>query len=162
MESNMRGDNTILSHVDIHCSLNQVSWANLNVSQISEPQIVISEIETQTASIRMSYRVQTIEGKKRDEYNEVILCLVHIQDLDIMVVIVAPRIIPVIKAEKVRQLFVRSMITKQLVLQQGSFQVSDTNRMLVWQNSADAYDCTKLILTDLNTGETQEIEPSIP
>lgn len=43
-------------------------------------------------------------------------------------------------------------------LQQGSFQVSDTNRMLVWQNSADAYDCTKLILMDLNTGETQEIE----
>ncbi|MDE6054696.1 MAG: hypothetical protein K2G55_13240, partial [Lachnospiraceae bacterium] len=45
-------------------------------------------------------------------------------------------------------------------LQQGSFQVSDTNKMLVWQNSADAYDCTKLILMDLNTGETQEIETS--
>ena len=45
-------------------------------------------------------------------------------------------------------------------LQQGCFQVSDTNRMLVWQNSADAYDCTKLILMDLNTGETQEIEAS--
>ncbi|MDE6052548.1 MAG: hypothetical protein K2G55_02030, partial [Lachnospiraceae bacterium] len=71
MESNTRGDNTILSHVDIHCSLNQVTWADLNVSQISEPQIIISEIETQTASIRMSYRVQTIEGKKRDEYNVV-------------------------------------------------------------------------------------------
>ncbi|MDE7476389.1 MAG: hypothetical protein K2M91_00315, partial [Lachnospiraceae bacterium] len=45
-------------------------------------------------------------------------------------------------------------------LQQGSFQVSNTNKMLVWQNSADSYDCTKLILMDLNTGETQEIQTS--
>ena len=29
--------------------------------------------------------------------------------------------------------------------------------MLVWQNSADAYNCTKLILMNLNTGNTQEI-----
>lgn len=43
-------------------------------------------------------------------------------------------------------------------LQQRSFQVSDSDKMLVWQNSADAYDCTKLILMDLNTGETQEIK----
>ena len=45
-------------------------------------------------------------------------------------------------------------------LQQGSFQVSHTNKMLVWQNSADAYESTKLILMNLNTGETQEIETS--
>ena len=43
-------------------------------------------------------------------------------------------------------------------LQQRSFQVSDSDKMLVWQNSADAYDCTKLILMNLNTGETQEIK----
>ena len=43
-------------------------------------------------------------------------------------------------------------------LQQGSFQVSDTNKMLVWQNSPDAYDCTKLILMNLNTGNRQEIQ----
>lgn len=42
-------------------------------------------------------------------------------------------------------------------LQQGSFQVSDSDEMLVWQNSADAYNCTKLILMDLNTGERKEI-----
>lgn len=71
MESNARGDNTTLSHVDIHCSLKQVTWADLNVTQISEPHIIISEIDTQTASIRMNYRVQTLEGKKRDEYNVV-------------------------------------------------------------------------------------------
>lgn len=43
-------------------------------------------------------------------------------------------------------------------LQQGSFQVSNTNKMLVWQNSPDAYDCTKLILMNLNTGNRQEIQ----
>ena len=45
-------------------------------------------------------------------------------------------------------------------LQQGSFQVSNTNKMLVWQNSADAYNCTKLILMNLNSGERQEIRAS--
>ena len=307
MESNTRGDNTILSHVAIHCSLNQVSWANLNVSQISEPQIVISEIETQTASIRMSYRVQTIEGKKRDEYNVVEFfrirytpdrtylldyersmnqifdpeadvygsnkIMLGIRDSEVQMMESDggsnlafvnenqlfcyhaadkklaylfsfydgddPRsnydnhdikILNVDETENVRfmvygymnrgmhegsigvqvceyngmlntveeLIFIPynkayatlktdmeqlSFINKNGVfyiyldgsilavdlmnrtceeiaqgLQQGSFQVSDTNRMLVWQNSADAYDCTKLILTDLNTGETQEIE----
>lgn len=71
LEPNSKGDNTTLSHVDIHSSLKQITWADLNVSQISKPQIVISEIESQTASIRMHYRVQTKEGKKTDQYNVV-------------------------------------------------------------------------------------------
>ena len=71
LEPNSKGDNTTLSHVDIHSSLKQITWADLNVSQISKPQIVISEIESQNASIRMHYRVQTKEGKKTDQYNVV-------------------------------------------------------------------------------------------
>lgn len=43
-------------------------------------------------------------------------------------------------------------------LQQGSFQVSASDEMLVWQNSADAYDCTGLILMNLNTGSTKEVK----
>ena len=307
MESNTRGDNTILSHVDIHCSLNQVTWANLNVSQITEPQIVISEIETQTASIRMNYRVQTVEGRKRDEYNVVEFfrirytpdrtylldyersmnqifdpeadvygsnkIMLGIRDSEVqmmesdggsnlafvngnqlfcyhaadkkMAYLFSfydgddPRsnydnhdikILNVDETENVRFMVYGYMnrgmhegsigvqvceyngmlnTVEELIfipynkayatlktdmeqlsyinrngvfyiyldgsilainlmdrtceeiaqnLQQGSFQVSDTNKMLVWQNSADAYDCTKLILMDLNTGETQEIE----
>lgn len=309
MESNARGDNTTLSRVDIHCSLKQVTWADLNVSQISEPHITISEIETQTASIRMEYRVQTLEGRKRDEYNVVEFfrirytpdrtyllnyersmnqlfdpdadvygsnrVMLGIRDSEVqmmesdggsnlafvnenqlfcyhaadkkMAYLFSfydgddPRsnydnhdikILNVDETENVRfmvygymnrgihegsigvqvceyngmlntveeLIFIPynksystlktdmeqlSFINKNGVfyiyldgsilavnlmnrtceeiagnLQQGSFQVSDTNRMLVWQNSADAYDCTKLILTDLNTGETQEIEAS--
>ncbi|MDE7201220.1 MAG: hypothetical protein K2O91_04755 [Lachnospiraceae bacterium] len=309
MESNTRGDNTILSHVDIHCSLNQVTWADLNVSQISEPQIIISEIETQTASIRMSYRVQTIEGKKRDEYNVVeffrirytpdrtylldyersmnqifdpeadvygsnkimlgirdsavqmmesdggsnlafvnenqLFCY-HAADkkmaylfsfydeddarsnydnhdikilnvdetenvrfmvygymnrgmhegsigvqvceyngmlntVEELIFISYNKAYATLKTDMEQLSYINrngvfyiyldgSILAINLMdrtceeiaqnLQQGSFQVSDTNKMLVWQNSADAYDCTKLILMDLNTGETQEIETS--
>lgn len=43
-------------------------------------------------------------------------------------------------------------------LQQGSFQVSASDEMLVWQNSADSYDCTGLILMNLNTGNTKEVK----
>lgn len=309
MESNTRGDNTTLSHVDIHCSLKQVTWADLNVSQITEPYITISEIETQTASIRMNYRVQTVEGKKRDEYNVVEFFRIrytpdrtYLLDYERTMnqlfdpdadVYGSNRIMLGIRDDAVQmvesdggsnlafvnenQLFcyhaadkkmaylfsfydgddprsnydnhdikilnvdetenVRFMVygymnrgahegsigvqvyeyngmlntVEELIfipynksystlktdmeqlsfidkngvfyiyldgsilainlmdqtceeiaedLQQGSFQVSDTNRMLVWQNSADAYDCTKLLLMDLNTGETQEIEAS--
>lgn len=309
MESNTRGDNTTLSHVDIHCSLKQVTWADLNVSQITEPCITISEIETQTASIRMNYRVQTVEGKKRDEYNVVEFFRIrytpdrtYLLDYERTMnqlfdpdadVYGSNRIMLGIRDDAVQmvesdggsnlafvnenQLFcyhaadkkmaylfsfydgddprsnydnhdikilnvdetenVRFMVygymnrgahegsigvqvyeyngmlntVEELIfipynksystlktdmeqlsfidkngvfyiyldgsilainlmdqtceeiaedLQQGSFQVSDTNRMLVWQNSADAYDCTKLLLMDLNTGETQEIEAS--
>lgn len=309
MESNARGDNTTLSHVDIHCSLKQVTWAELNVSQISEPHIVISEIDPQTASIRMNYRVQTLEGKKRDLYNVVEFFRIrytpdrtYLLDYERSMnqlfdpdadVYGSNRVMLGIRNHEVQmmesdggsnlafvnenQLFcyhaadkkmaylfsfydgedprsnydnhdikilnvdetenVRFMIygymnrgehegkigvqvceyngmlntVEELIfipydksfstlktdmdqlsfidkngvfyiyldgsilavdlmdrtceeiaenLQQGCFQVSDTNRMLVWQNSADAYDCTKLILMDLNTGETQEIEAS--
>ena len=59
LESNARGDNTTLSHVDIHCSLNQVTWADLNVKKVTEPQVMISEIDESTASVKLYYRVQT-------------------------------------------------------------------------------------------------------
>lgn len=309
MESNARGDNTTLSHVDIHCSLKQVTWADLNVSQTAGPYIVISEIETQTASIRISYRVQTTEGKKRDEYNVVEFFrirytpdrtylldyersmnqifdpeagvygsnkimlgirdsrvqmmesdggsnLAFVNENQLFCYHAADRkmaylfsfydgddprsnydnhdikILNVDETENVRfmvygymnrgrhegsigvQVFeyngmlntveelifipynksystlktdmeqlsyinrngyfyiyldgsilsinLTTLTCEEIAggLQQGSFQVSGTNKMLVWQNSADAYDCTKLILMDLNTGETQEIETS--
>ncbi len=308
-EPNSKGDNTTLSHVDIHSSLKQITWADLNVSQTSKPQIVISEIESQTASIRMHYRVQTKEGKKTDQYNVVeffrirhtpdrtylldyersmnqifdpaadvyggskimlgirdsnvqmmesdggsnlafvnenqLFCY-HAADKKIAYLFSFydgddPRsnydnhdikILNVDETENVRfmvygymnrgrhegsigvqvyeyngmlntveeLIFIPynkayatlktdmeqlSYINKNGIfymyldgsilavdlmkltceeiaqnLQQGSFQVSHTNKMLVWQNSADAYDCTKLILMNLNTGETQEIETS--
>ncbi len=309
LESNTKGDNTTLSRVDIHCSLKQITWADLNVKRIMEPQIIISEIEEQTASIHLNYRVQTVENNKKDEYNIVefyrirytpdrtylldyernmnqlfdpeaniyggskimlgirddnvqmmesdggsnlafvnenqLFCY-HAADKKIAYLFSFydgndPRsnydnhnikILNVDETENVRfmvygymnrgkhegkigvqvceyngmlntveeLIFIPynkayatlktdmeqlSFINKNGVfyiyldgsilainllnltseeiagnLQQGSFQVSNTNKMLVWQNSADAYNCTKLILMNLNTGERQEIRTS--
>lgn len=309
LESNAKGDNTTLSRVDIHCNLKQITWADLNISQITEPQIIISEIEEQTASIRMNYRVQTVESRKKYQYNVVefyrirytpdrtylldyersmnqlfdpgadvyggskimlgirdanvqmmesdggsnlafvnqnqLFCY-HAADKKIAYLFSFydgndPRsnydnhdikILNVDETENVRfmvygymnrgkhegsigvqvceyngmlntveeLIFIPynkayatlktdmeqlSFINKNGVfyiyldgsilainllnltceeiagnLQQGSFEVSSTNKMLVWQNSADAYNCTKLILMNLNTGERQEIRTS--
>lgn len=68
LESNSRGDNTTLSKVTIHSSFQQVTWGNLTVEQITEPDIVISEIEEQTASIRMNYIVSTVEERQEKQY----------------------------------------------------------------------------------------------
>ena len=69
LESNSNGDNTTLSYVDIHCSLSQVTWGNLNIKEIIEPRIIVQEIESQTASIRVNTRVSTMAGKKKCIYN---------------------------------------------------------------------------------------------
>ncbi len=309
LESNAKGDNTTLSRVDIHCNLKQITWADLNISQITEPQIIISEIEEQTASIRMNYRVQTVESRKKYQYNVVefyrirytpdrtylldyersmnqlfdpgadvyggskimlgirdanvqmmesdggsnlafvnqnqLFCY-HAADKKIVYLFSFydgndPRsnydnhdikILNVDETENVRFMVYGYMnrgkhegsigvqvceyngmlnTVEELIfipynkayatlktdmeqlsfinrngvfyiyldgsilainllnltceeiagnLQQGSFEVSSTNKMLVWQNSADAYNCTKLILMNLNTGERQEIRTS--
>lgn len=307
LEPNARGDNTTLSYVDIHSSLNQVSWDSLNVEEIVEPQIAVREIEEQTASIRMDYRVQTTEGKAVYQYNiseffrvrytpermylldyertmnqifdpdadvyasnkimlgirdhevqmmesdggsnlafvnENQLFCYHAADrkmaylfsfydgLDLRTIynehaikilsvdetgnvrfivygymnrgkhegtigiqvyeyngmlntveellyIPYDKSFATLKADMEQLSYINrngvlylyldgSILAVDLTekrsseiadnLQQGSFQVSNSDKMLVWQNSADAYDCTKLILMNLNTGDTEEIE----
>lgn len=63
METNSEGDNSTLHRVDIHCSLNQVSWGNLSVTRVSEPVFNVTELATQTASITAHYIVSTGIGK---------------------------------------------------------------------------------------------------
>lgn len=67
LESNSKGDNTTLNKVDIHCSLSQVTWGDLEIEKVTPTQYVISEIDKQTASIRTTYIVQTSkeQGSKR-------------------------------------------------------------------------------------------------
>lgn len=69
LESNSKGDNTTLSKVDIHCSLNQITWGNLQIAKLTEPDITIHEIEKQTASIRINYVVQSMKGEDKYRYN---------------------------------------------------------------------------------------------
>lgn len=42
-------------------------------------------------------------------------------------------------------------------LQEGNFQVSDSNEMLVWQNTTNLYESTKLILMNLNSMKQKEV-----
>ena len=62
METNSEGDNSTLHYVDIHCSLNQVSWGNLPVYQVTEPIFDLIELAEQTASIKARFVVATGEG----------------------------------------------------------------------------------------------------
>lgn len=306
LESDHRGDNTTLNRVDIHSSLDQITWADLNVRQITEPLITVSEIEEQTASIRMDYRVETAEGKNRFQYNIVEFfrirytpdrtylldyertmdqlfdpekdvyggnkIMLGIRDSDVqmmesdggsnlafvnenqlfcyhaadkkiaylfsfydgddirsnhdghaikilnvdetgnvtfivygymnrgshegsigilvyeyngmlntveeLIFIPYDKSYSMLRTDMEQLSFINKSGTFFIYLdgailaidltertydviaenlQQGSFQVSATDKMLVWQNSADSYDCTRLILMNLNTGSTQEI-----
>lgn len=64
MESNSKGDNTTLNHVDIHCNLSQLSWGDLSVKQVTDTDFVINEIDESTASIYADFLVQTTENDK--------------------------------------------------------------------------------------------------
>ncbi|MBQ7943505.1 MAG: hypothetical protein IJ326_05515 [Lachnospiraceae bacterium] len=69
LESNSKGDNTKYSLVDIHSSLDQVSWGDLTVGRTTKPDIIISEMEKQTASIRINYQVGVLVDNTRTKYN---------------------------------------------------------------------------------------------
>lgn len=62
METDSTGDNSTLQRVDIHCSLNQVSWGNLAVSQIGDAVFNVSELAAQTATINGHYVVSAGTG----------------------------------------------------------------------------------------------------
>lgn len=71
LESNSHGDNTTYSHVDIHSSFSQITWGNLNPSQITDSLITIKEITKQTATVAVSCVVSTKEGKEETFYDVV-------------------------------------------------------------------------------------------
>ena len=63
LESNSDGDNSTFYKVDIHSSLSQVTWGDLEIRKISEPIPELQDITAQTASIRQSYYVATGTGQ---------------------------------------------------------------------------------------------------
>lgn len=68
LESNSKGDNTTLSKVDIHCSLSQVTWGDLEVQQVTPTQYVVCEIDQQTAMIRAEYVVESAKKQGSNRY----------------------------------------------------------------------------------------------
>lgn len=72
LESNETGDNTTYSKVNIHSSFSQITWGNLRVEKISEPQIYVTEFFPETMRVKMSYfvRVITDDGEKKCRVEE--------------------------------------------------------------------------------------------
>ena len=57
LESNAEGDNTTFSKVNIHSSFGQVTWGELQVERLTEPEITIKEMAAQTGSVELDYVV---------------------------------------------------------------------------------------------------------
>ena len=73
LETNESGDNSTYSYVNIHSSFRQITWGDLSVEKITEPQLSITELFPQTARITISYYVNVLTetGERRcrvDEY----------------------------------------------------------------------------------------------
>ncbi|MDE6743316.1 MAG: hypothetical protein K2J95_05515 [Lachnospiraceae bacterium] len=64
LESNSEGNNTTFHKVNIHSSLNQVTWGNLPVERITEPVAMIRDIESSIANIEVQYFAVITENEK--------------------------------------------------------------------------------------------------
>ena len=68
LESNAEGDNSTFYKVTIHSSFNQVTWGDLAVTELTEPRIVIKELDEQTGSFTIEYLAGIRKGKKTEYY----------------------------------------------------------------------------------------------
>lgn len=70
LESNAQGDNTTFHRVDIHSSLDQVTWGSLNVTRVTEPIAYLKELDEETAHLELQYFV-SIPNSRGDVFYEV-------------------------------------------------------------------------------------------
>lgn len=68
LEPNSDGDNSNFGNVDIHSNLNQVSWGDLNIREVTEPAVSICELGNTTASIKLQSIVEAREGNITNIY----------------------------------------------------------------------------------------------
>ncbi len=69
LETNSRlEDNKSFHKVNIHSSFQQITWGDLEVTELSEPIVQLTEIASQTASFLLDYTVSTREGKQSTYY----------------------------------------------------------------------------------------------
>lgn len=68
LESDARGDNSSFHKVNIHSSLQQVMWDELDVERMEEPRIYIRDITAPTISVVMEYIVSSNEGREEAYY----------------------------------------------------------------------------------------------
>lgn len=67
LESNAKGDNSNFHRVNIHSSLAQVMWDMLPVERVEEPEVLIKDITSQTASVVLKFLVKEA-GSKHENY----------------------------------------------------------------------------------------------
>ncbi|MBO6016306.1 MAG: hypothetical protein J6P60_06980, partial [Lachnospiraceae bacterium] len=68
LESNAEGDNTNYAHVNIHSSFAQITWGELQVVKVTQPDVTIRDLTPQTGVIELSYCVSMKTGKERSYY----------------------------------------------------------------------------------------------
>lgn len=57
LESNSEGDNTSFAKVNIHSSLSQVTWGELEIVSHTEPRISVTDLHSQTAVVELDYEL---------------------------------------------------------------------------------------------------------
>ena len=68
LESNAEGDNTTFSKVTIHSSFHQVTWGDFQVEKLTEPEVAIKEMASQTGSLELDYMVSLKDGNNGSLY----------------------------------------------------------------------------------------------
>lgn len=68
LESNSEDDNSTFHKVTIHSSFDQITWGNLTVNVMAEPEIYIRELTEQTGSFCMEYPAFVREGAETHYY----------------------------------------------------------------------------------------------
>lgn len=68
LESNTEGDNTTFGRVTIHSSFNQVTWGELDVKRVSDPEITIKDLGTETGNFVMEYYLSMPYGSETNYY----------------------------------------------------------------------------------------------
>lgn len=64
LESNAKGDNSSFAYVDIHSSLNQITWGALNPSRVEDPVATIKTIDNGNAEIELDYFIKTSDSSR--------------------------------------------------------------------------------------------------
>lgn len=68
LESNAEGDNTTFHKVTIHSSFNQITWGDLAVNTVTDPDIAIRELTEQTGSFSMEYLASVRDDRETNYY----------------------------------------------------------------------------------------------
>ena len=68
LESSSKGDNSDFGHVDIHSSLEQVAWGNLEAKLEGDIEAILLTAEKNNAALKQIYLVQIGEGEAAEHY----------------------------------------------------------------------------------------------